>query len=93
MISISSTTIILKTFEELHLKTKKFSELVFGILIVEDLAAILMLVALTNIATTAQVGGFELLVAGGKLILVVSAWFFIGIFFCTPFYKICEQAW
>jgi CPA2 family monovalent cation:H+ antiporter-2 len=87
MISISSTTIILKAFEELKLKTKKFADLVFGILIVEDLAAILMLVALTNIATTSQVGGTELLIAGGKLLFVVSVWFITGIFLVPPLIK------
>jgi len=85
MISISSTTIIIKALEELGLKTKKFSELVFGILIVEDLAAILMLVALTNIATTSEIGGVALLMAGGKLAIVVGAWVLLGIFLVPRF--------
>lgn len=80
MIAISSTTIIVKALEELKLKGKKFSEVVFGILIIEDLAAILMLVALTNIVTTSQIGGLALLVAGGKLALVVGIWFIVGMF-------------
>jgi CPA2 family monovalent cation:H+ antiporter-2 len=87
MISISSTTIIIKALEELGLKTKKFAELVFGILIVEDLAAILMLVALTNIATTSQIGGIELLLAGGKLAIVVGAWFLVGMFVVPRFIR------
>lgn len=49
MIAISSTTIIIKALEELGFKTKKFAELVFGILIVEDLAAIIMLVTLATL--------------------------------------------
>ncbi len=80
MIGISSTTIIIKTLDELGLKSKKFAELVFGILIVEDLAAILMLVALTNIARTSEIGGVELLLAGGKLLLMVGLWFVVGMF-------------
>lgn len=80
MIAVSSTTIIIKALEELGLKSKRFAELVFGILIVEDLAAILMLVALTNIATTSEVGGLQLLMAGGKLAIVVGAWFVVGMF-------------
>jgi len=87
MISISSTTIIIKALEELGLKSKKFAELVFGILIVEDLAAILMLVALTNIITNSQVGGLELLTAGGKLAIVVGAWFLVGMFVVPRFVK------
>ncbi len=80
MIAISSTTIIIKALEELGLKTKRFAELVFGILIVEDLAAIIMLVALSNIASKASVSGMDLLSAGGKLALVVGSWLVIGMF-------------
>ncbi len=87
MIAISSTTIIIKALEELGLKNKKFSELVFGILIVEDLAAILMLVALTNISLTSSVGGMDLLIAGGKLAIVVGVWFLAGIFIVPRFVK------
>jgi CPA2 family monovalent cation:H+ antiporter-2 len=87
MIAISSTTIIIKALEELGLKSKKFAELVFGILIVEDLVAILMLVALTNIATTSEFGGIKLLLAGGKLALVVGAWFLAGMFLVPRFIK------
>src|SRR5690606_22585519 len=87
MIAISSTTIIIKALEELGLKKKKFAELVFGILIVEDLAAILMLVALTNIASTSTIGGVELLLAGGKLGIVVGIWFVVGMFLVPRFVK------
>lgn len=87
MIAISSTTIIIKAFEELGLKNKRFAELVFGILIVEDLAAILMLVALTNISMTASFNGLELLIASGKLAVVVGAWFLIGMFLVPRFVK------
>ncbi|WGL60902.1 cation:proton antiporter [Pigmentibacter sp. JX0631] len=87
MVAISSTTIIIKAFEELGLKNKRFAELVFGILIVEDLAAILMLVALTNISMTASFNGLELLIASGKLAVVVGAWFLIGMFLVPRFVK------
>lgn len=80
MISISSTTIIIKALDELGLKKKKFAEQVFGMLIVEDLIAILMLVALTNIAMTSEVGTMQLLFAAGKLAVVVGAWFVLGMF-------------
>lgn len=87
MIAISSTTIIIKALSELNLAKKKFAELVYGILIVEDLAAILMLVALTNVATTSRVGGVELLMAGLKLAVVVGAWFLVGMFIVPRFVK------
>ncbi|MEN9836035.1 MAG: hypothetical protein RL011_2228, partial [Pseudomonadota bacterium] len=77
---ISSTTIILKIFDEAELKTKRFAEVVVGILVVEDLAVVLMLMALTNLATTAEINGVALLLAGLKLGLVVGTWLLVGWF-------------
>ncbi len=79
-LSISSTTIILKIFDEAELKTRRFAEVVVGILVVEDLAVVLMLMALTNLATTAEINGVALLLAGFKLALVVGTWLLVGWF-------------
>ena len=80
MIAISSTTIIIKSLEELGLKSKRFAELVIGILIVEDLAAIVMLVALGNLGIMASVSGINLLKTTFTLAFVVGAWLIIGMF-------------
>jgi monovalent cation:H+ antiporter-2, CPA2 family len=87
MLAISSTTIILKTLEEAGLKSKRFAEMVFGILIIEDLAAILMLVALTSVATSESFSGMDLLFTSGKLTIVVGAWVLIGMFLVPRFLK------
>ncbi|MBM4251969.1 MAG: hypothetical protein FJ146_08360 [Deltaproteobacteria bacterium] len=79
-LSISSTTIILKIFDEAELKTRRFAEVVVGILVVEDLAVVLMLMALTNLATSAAINGIALLLAGLKLGLVVGTWLLVGWF-------------
>ena len=57
ILSISSTTIIIRAFEELGVKNKKFASVVFGVLIVEDLVAILLLVLLSVILTSCNVYG------------------------------------
>lgn len=62
MLSMSSTTIIIKAFEDLGLKGKKFTELVFGTLIVEDIAGIFMMVMLSTIAVSQGISGGELAV-------------------------------
>jgi CPA2 family monovalent cation:H+ antiporter-2 len=80
MVAISSTTIIIKALEELGMKGKRFAEQVFGVLVIEDLAAILMLVALASIAKSETVSGVTLLIAGIKLLIVVGAWYLIGMF-------------
>lgn len=52
MLSISSTTIIIKALNELGRSKERFSELIFGILIVEDILAIVMIALLSGIAMT-----------------------------------------
>lgn len=51
ILSISSTTIIVKALGDLGRTKERFAELIFGILIVEDLLGILMLALLSSVAT------------------------------------------
>ena len=65
MLTISSTSIIIKAFEDLGLKNKKFAGLVFGVLVVEDLVAVLQLVVLSALAVTST---FDGTIVFGKII-------------------------
>lgn len=87
ILSISSTTIILKTFDELGVKTQKFAGIVIGSLIVQDLVAILMMVLLSTIAVSQQFSGGELLLSVFKLIFFLTIWFVGGIFFIPTLLK------
>lgn len=80
MLCISSTTIIIKALEELKLKNHRFVNLIFGILIVEDLVAVLLLVGLTTVATSGSVSFVSLLSAAINLLIVVGGWFITGYF-------------
>lgn len=86
-LSVSSTTIILKAMEELGLKTKRFAELVFGVLIVEDLLAILLLVGLSTIVMSQNVFSSNMVFASGKLIFVVVGWFLVGYFIVPSLFR------
>ncbi|MFV8343765.1 cation:proton antiporter [Flavobacterium sp. XS2P39] len=87
ILSISSTTIILKTFDELGVKTQKFAGIVIGSLIVQDIVAILMMVLLSTIAVSQQFSGGELLQSVFKLIFFLTIWFVGGIFFIPTLLK------
>ena len=87
VLSISSTTIIIRAFEELGVKGHKFASLVFGILIVEDLVAILLLVLLSTLAVSAQFAGTEMLMSVAKLVFFLVLWFISGIFFLPTFLR------
>ena len=81
VLSISSTTIIIRAFDELGIKGRKFAGLVFGILVVEDLVAIVLLVLLSTLAVSAQFSGTEMLWSVAKLVFFLMLWFLSGIFF------------
>lgn len=87
ILSISSTTIILKTFDELGVKSQKFAGNVIGSLIVQDIIAILMMVLLSTIAVSQQFSGMELGLAVLKLIFFLTIWFVVGIFFIPTLLK------
>jgi len=79
ILAISSTTIIVKALSELGLKRESFAQLVFGILIVEDILAIAMLVLLSGIAQTGELSAGVALVTLGKLLLFMTVSLIVGI--------------
>lgn len=80
MLSMSSTTIIIKAFDDLNLRGQKFTTIVFGTLVVEDIVAILMMVLLPTIAVSQQFAGFEMAESFFKLGFFMVLWFIVGIF-------------
>ncbi len=87
MISMSSTTIIIKAFEELNLKKQKFTDLVFGILVVEDLVGILLLVLLPTVAISQRVDGLEMINSTLKLLFFLILCFIAGVYMVPTFLK------
>lgn len=85
ILSIASTTIIIRAFDELGVKSKKFAELVFGVLIIEDLVAVVLMVLLTTISVSREFAGIEMLQSILKLAFFLMLWFIAGIFFIPSF--------
>ncbi|PSB92111.1 cation:proton antiporter [Candidatus Pandoraea novymonadis] len=79
MLAISSTTIIVKALDELGLKREKFAQLIFGVLIVEDILAIGMIALLSGIAITGSVDTSEATFTLGKLLLFMVVSLVVGI--------------
>ena len=90
MISMSSTTIIIKAFDDLNVKKQRFTDLVFGVLVVEDIMGILMLVLLPTIALGNSIDGGELLISTLKLISFLVLCFVSGIYLVPTFLKRIE---
>jgi monovalent cation:H+ antiporter-2, CPA2 family len=78
VIAISSTTIIIKAFEEQRLKDD-FTHIVFGILIVEDLIAILLITILTALSAGKELTAMEVAQATGRLAAFLVSMLVIGL--------------
>jgi len=79
MLSISSTTISIKALAELGKSRESFGELIFGVLIIEDMLGIVMLALLSGIAITGGLTAGEAAATVGKLTLFLVAALVIGL--------------
>jgi CPA2 family monovalent cation:H+ antiporter-2 len=86
-ISISSTTIIAKVFEEQGIGGRQ-RELVVGILLFEDLVAVVFLAALTAIATGAGLSAAALTATVGKLTAFLIALLVVGMLVVPRFIRV-----
>ena len=87
MLSISSTTIIIKSFDDLRMKQQKFTGTVTAVLVVEDLIAVLLLVVLSTLSVSKSFDGGQLAVSLVKLVFFLIVWFSFGIFLIPTFLK------
>lgn len=87
MLSMSSTTIIIKAFDDLGLRNQRFTSIVFGTLVVEDLVAILMMVLLSTLAVSKGFVGKEMIESVFKVVFFLILWFLVGIFLIPVFLK------
>ena len=91
MLCMSSTTIVFKAIEEAGLRSHRFAKVCFGILIVEDLFAVILMVLLSSIAVKNSFEGKELLFQILKLILYLASWFIVGILAIPTFLKVFKK--
>ena len=87
MLSISSTSIIIKSFDDLKLKQQKFTSTVTAVLVVEDLIAVLLLVVLSTVSVSKSFDGGELVEQMAKLLFFLVAWFVFGIYLIPTFLR------
>ena len=87
MLSISSTTIIIKSFDDLKLKQQRFTGTVTAVLVVEDLVAVLLLVVLSTLSVGKSFNGGQLALSMVKLVFFLIVWFSFGIFLVPTFLR------
>ena len=87
LMSMSSTAVVLKSYDDMGLKNKPYAGLVFGTLVVEDLIAILLMVLLSTMAVSNQFAGGELVGALTKLVFFIILVFVVGIYLIPTILK------
>lgn len=87
MLCMSSTTIIIKAFDDMKLREAPHAKLVFGVLVVEDLVAVLLMVLLSTISVSKAFDGGEMIVVISRLFFFLSLWFVLGVFLIPTFLR------
>lgn len=85
MLSMSSTTIILKALTDLNLMHRRFTSQVLAVLIVQDLFAVVLLVLLSSIAVNNNFEGSVLAISAAKLVFFLVLWFLVGVYVIPQF--------
>ena len=79
MLSMSSTIITVKALEDCGMRHRRFASLAIGTLIIEDIAAIFLMLVLSTVSVSQGAGG-SLLLTIGKLLFYLALWLLLGIF-------------
>lgn len=91
LLSMSSTMVVLKSYDDLGLKNKPYAGVVFGTLVVEDLIAILLMVLLSTMAVSQSFAGKELIMNIAKLVFFLILWFLVGIYIIPTLLKKAKE--
>lgn len=87
MLSMSSTAIVFKAFNDMGLMEQKFTGVVLGILVVEDLLAVVMMVVLSTLAASRHFEGSAMLASILKLVAFIVFWSALGIYLIPTLMK------
>lgn len=79
MLSMSSTIITIKSLEDAKMREAKFTRLAIGTLIIEDIAAVFLMLILST-AAASRGSGETLLITIGVLLFYLALWLVLGIF-------------
>ncbi|MBQ6071626.1 MAG: cation:proton antiporter [Bacteroidales bacterium] len=87
MLAMSSTTIIIKAFDDMKLKNEPFVDLTLVVLIIQDIVAVVMMVLLSTAAASKQAAGKEMLESILKLLFFLILWFVVGIYLIPTLFR------
>ena len=91
MLCMSSTTIVFKALDDLGLRQQNFAGISLGILVVEDLFAVVLMVLLASVAVKQSFEGGEMAWQITKLVAYLILWFVAGIMLIPTLFKTCRK--
>lgn len=80
MMAMSSTSIIIKAFDDLGIKQQKFTSTVFSVLILEDIIAIVMMLLFGTLGKGGSVDGGKIAFSIMSMVFYLVLWFVLGIY-------------
>lgn len=87
MLSMSSTMVCLKAIDDMNLRKMPFVSLITGVLVIEDIAAIFLMIILSTVAVSQSISGLELAVSLGQMFFYLIIWLVLGIYILPSFLK------
>ncbi len=92
MLSMSSTAIIIKAFDDLKMKGESFVDLTMVVLIIQDIVAVVMMVLMSTVAASKNASpGKEMAMSIVKLIFFLILWFVTGIYLIPSFFRLAKN--
>lgn len=94
MLVVFFMIIIVKVLNEFGMKNEKFVQIIFGILIVEDIFVIGMIVLFLGVVISGLVDFIEVFIMVGKLVLFMMVFLVVGIFvvLCLLSFIVCFKS-
>jgi monovalent cation:H+ antiporter-2, CPA2 family len=87
ILCIASTTIIIRAFDEAREKNQLFANVVMGVLVIEDLVAVVLMVVLSTISVSRNFEGSEMIYSILKLLFFLILWVILGVFFLPGLFR------
>lgn len=91
LLSMSSTMVVIKAYDDMGLKNTPYAGMSFGTLVVQDLIAIVLLVLLSTMAVAGKFSGSETLFNIAKLVFFLILWFLVGLYVIPSLLKKSRQ--
>ena len=91
MLSMSSTMVIMKVYQEYRMEKEKFASVVLGTLVLEDLGGVFMMIILTTLAVGESVQGGAMAAEIAKLLGLLVVWLVAGIYLIPTFLKFISK--